>query len=264
MVTSAFAMKTAVRKAKVAGIAYVGVFNSCHFGAAGQYALLAASEGAIGIVMANDTPSMAVPGSRSGVLGTNPFAYAVPALEEDPILLDIASSAVAGGKVRVAQMARQPAPAGWLVDAEGLPTTDPFVYPYRGALLPFAGHKGYGIACDRNAGGRGDRRRGAVGRPELDGQRPVTTDPPRRGIPGDRRRSLGAARSVPDAGRRADSRDPSRAQSERVGPHLHSRRDRVGRPAAGVAHGIPLPDDVLNSLRELSDDLELSADWLAG
>ena len=134
MVTSVFAMQAAIRKAKTAGLAYVGVRDSCHFGAAGYYAALAAKAGQVGIALANDTPSMAVPGSRAGVLGTNPFAYAVPAGEEDPILLDIASSAVAGGKVRIVQSLGQQAPPGWLVDAEGVPTTDPFVYPFRGAL----------------------------------------------------------------------------------------------------------------------------------
>ena len=57
----------------------------------------------IGMAMANDMPSMVVPGARKAVLGTNPFAYAVPAGQEDPIFLDIASSAVAGGKVRILQ-----------------------------------------------------------------------------------------------------------------------------------------------------------------
>ena len=147
MVTSVFAMDTAVRKARTAGIAYVGVRNSCHFGAAGYYALLAAKADMLGLAMANDTPSMAVPGSKQAVLGTNPFAYAVPAGEEDPIFMDIASSAVAGGKVRIFQELNQKVPDTWLVDAEGVPTSDPFVYPYKGALMPFAGHKGYGFAA---------------------------------------------------------------------------------------------------------------------
>jgi len=79
-------------------------------------------------------------------LGTNPFAYAAPAGEEDPIFLDIASSAVAGGKIRVFQGLGQKVPDTWLVDTEGVPTTDPFAYPFAGSLQPFAGHKGYGLA----------------------------------------------------------------------------------------------------------------------
>jgi LDH2 family malate/lactate/ureidoglycolate dehydrogenase len=146
MVTSVFAMNAAIEKAKTAGMAYVGVRNSCHFGAAGYYAVMAAKAGMIGMAMANDLPSMAVPGSRKAVLGTNPFSFAVPAGQYDPIFLDIASSAVAGGKVRIMQALNQKTPDHWLVDAEGLPTNDPFAYPEHASLLPFAGHKGYGIA----------------------------------------------------------------------------------------------------------------------
>ena len=116
------------------------------FRAAGYYANMAAKADMIGMAMANDIPSMVAPGSRKAVLGTNPFAYAVPAGEQDPIFLDIASSAVAGGKIYIAQALGQKVPDNWLVDAEGVPTTDPFQYPHASALLPFAGHKGYGIA----------------------------------------------------------------------------------------------------------------------
>jgi ureidoglycolate dehydrogenase (NAD+) len=146
MVTSVFAMNVAIEKARTAGMAYVGVRNSCHFGAAGYYANMAAKADMIGMAMANDIPSMVAPGSRKAVLGTNPFAYAVPAGEQDPVFLDIASSAVAGGKIYIAQALGQKVPDNWLVDAEGVPTTDPFQYPHASALLPFAGHKGYGIA----------------------------------------------------------------------------------------------------------------------
>lgn len=146
MVGSSFAMRTAMAKAKTVGIAYVGVHNSCHFGAAGYYAAMAAAEGMIGIAMANDTPTMTVPGGRSAVLGSNPIAFAVPTGDGHPILLDIATSAVAGGKVFAAAALGQSIPANWIVDAAGIPTTDPKVFPDAGALLPMAGHKGYGLA----------------------------------------------------------------------------------------------------------------------
>ena len=80
------------------------------------------------------------------MLGTNPFAYAIPSGDEDPIFMDIASIAVAGGKIRIAQAKNEKVPLNWLVDRDGVPTDDPFVYPGRGSLVPFAGHKGYGIA----------------------------------------------------------------------------------------------------------------------
>ena len=146
MVTSVFAMNKAIEKAKTAGLAYVGVRNSCHFGAAGYYANLAAKADMIGLAMANDYPSMAVLGAKKAVLGTNPFAYAVPAGKYPSIFLDIASSTVAGGKVRIAQMENKQVPNTWMVDTEGVPTTDPFLYPHAAFLLPFGGHKGYGIA----------------------------------------------------------------------------------------------------------------------
>ena len=146
MVTSRRAMSTAVEKARAAGIAWVGVRNSGHFGAAGYYANMAAREGMLGISMCNVDPGVAVPGSRGPVLGTNPIAYAVPTGHGKPVFLDIATSVVAAGKVYAAQAAGKPIPEGWLVDKDGLPTTDPTGYPLLGALLPMAGHKGYGIA----------------------------------------------------------------------------------------------------------------------
>jgi LDH2 family malate/lactate/ureidoglycolate dehydrogenase len=91
-------------------------------------------------------PGVAVPGSKTAVLGTNPLAYAVPAGKERTVFLDIATSVVAAGKVYTAQAVGEKIPEGWLLDAEGLPTTDPSGYPRVGALLPMAGHKGYGIA----------------------------------------------------------------------------------------------------------------------
>ena len=100
----------------------------------------------IGMAMANDYPSMAVLGVKKAVLGTNPFAYAVPAGQQPPIFLDIASSTVAGGKVRIAQMQNKRVPETWMVDTDGVSTTDPFLYPHAAFLLPFAGHKGYGLA----------------------------------------------------------------------------------------------------------------------
>ena len=146
MVTSVFAMETAITKARQQGIAYVGVRNSCHFGAAGYYAWLAAREGLIGIAMANDIPSVAAPGSRGAVTGSNPLAYAVPAGKRRPMLLDISTATVAGGKVYAARARGEPIPPNWILDGQGRPTTDPSGFPQVGALLPMAGHKGYGLS----------------------------------------------------------------------------------------------------------------------
>ncbi len=144
-VTSVFAMQQAIQRAKQTGIAYVGVKNSCHFGAAGYYAWLAAKEGLIGVSMANDIPSVAAAGSRRSVTGSNPLAYAVPT-GGDPILLDIASSTVAGGKVYAAFQRGEPIPNNWILDEQGHSSTDSSLYPAKAALTPMANHKGYGIA----------------------------------------------------------------------------------------------------------------------
>jgi len=146
MVSSFKAMETAVAKAKETGIGYVGVRNSGHFGAAGYYANMAARQDMIGLSMCNVDPGVTVPGARSAVLGTNPIAYAVPADQEKPVFLDIATSVVAASKIYAARALKKPIPNNWLIDKDGLPTTDPTGYPRVGALMPMAGHKGYGIA----------------------------------------------------------------------------------------------------------------------
>jgi len=146
MVTSVFAMRTAMAKARECGVGYAGVRNSCHFGAAGYYAYLAASADMIGLAMANDTPSVTAPGARGRVTGSNPLAYAVPTADGKPILLDMATSIVAGGKVAAAHAAGKSIPADWVIGPDGEPTTDPAAFLEGGALRPMAGHKGYGIA----------------------------------------------------------------------------------------------------------------------
>ena len=146
MTVATMGMNLAIEKARTTGMAYVGAKRSSHFGAAGYYANLAAEQGMIGLAMCNVDPCQTVPGARGTVLGTNPIAYAVPAGEERTVLLDIATSAVAASKVFAARALGKPVPENWLVDDLGRPTTDPSEYPEKGALLPMAGHKGYGIA----------------------------------------------------------------------------------------------------------------------
>jgi ureidoglycolate dehydrogenase (NAD+) len=146
MPTSVLAMQVAVDKAKHTGIAVSTVCNSGHYGAAGYYAWLAARQDRIGLSFTNVDPGVAAPGSRGAVLGTNPIAYAVPAGEEYPVMMDVATSVVAASKIYALRDLGQPLPEGWIVDGDGLPTTDPGSYPNVGALMPMAGHKGYGLA----------------------------------------------------------------------------------------------------------------------
>ncbi|MCC6494312.1 MAG: Ldh family oxidoreductase [Pirellulales bacterium] len=144
-VTSAFAVEESIRKARQCGVGFVTVRNSCHFGAAGYYAWLASQAGMIGIAMANDMPSVAAPGSKGPVLGSNPIAFACPGGSGDPIMLDMSIATVAGGKVFARCKRGEPIPPGWLVDDQGRPTQDGALYPERASLAPMGGHKGYGI-----------------------------------------------------------------------------------------------------------------------
>ncbi len=146
MVTGSKAMKMAVEKAKKAGVAYVGVKNSCHFGAAGYYANLAAKEGLIGISMSNADPVIVVPNGAEKAIGTNPFSFAVPLGNGKSIFLDIALSSVAALKVIMAKEKGADIPDTWLVDENGEPTRDASLFPQHAGLQPMAAHKGYGLA----------------------------------------------------------------------------------------------------------------------
>jgi len=146
MLTANFAMNKAIEKAKNTGIAYVGVYNSCHFGAAGYYANLAAKENMIGLSMSNGDPVMAVPNSGGVVIGNNPFAFAAPTGNGQSVFLDIALSSAAALKVVMAKEKGINVPDGWLVDRDGKPTNDPSGFPEESYLQPMAAHKGYGLA----------------------------------------------------------------------------------------------------------------------
>ena len=140
------AMQLAVAKAKQVGVASVSIRNTGHIGAAGFYALLAARRGCLGLVAGNDVPSVAAPGSRGAVFGSNPLAYAAPRPGGQPLLFDISTAAVAGGKVYAAVARGEPIPSDWLIGEDGRPTSDGSLYPARAVLAPMAGHKGYGFA----------------------------------------------------------------------------------------------------------------------
>ena len=146
MVTATQAMTAAIQKAREAGIAYAGVRGSSHYGAAGYYANMAAEVDLIGISVTNTDPIMTVPGSSGRVFGTNPFAYAIPAGEEKPVFLDVAVSTVAATKVLAARDTGEQIPDNWIIDKDGVPSTQPQDFVDGGAMVPMAGHKGYGFA----------------------------------------------------------------------------------------------------------------------
>lgn len=146
MVAGVLAMQLACEKAQTTGIALVSVKNSCHFGAAGYYANMAAAQGMLGIAFSNVDPNMNIPGARGKAIGNNPLAYASPAQSSPSVFLDIALSNVASLKVFQARANGESIPASWIVDKDGLPTQDPSHYPEEGAMQPMAAHKGYGLA----------------------------------------------------------------------------------------------------------------------
>ncbi len=149
-----FALRLATKKARAVGIGFVGLRNTGHIGAAGYFAALGARERFVTMITGNDIPSVAAPGSRGPVLGSNPLAYAVPVPNGEPILLDIATAAVAGGKVYAAHQRGEAIPPNWLVGQDGQPTCDGSLYPSEACLAPMAGHKGYGLGlwCEIHSG----------------------------------------------------------------------------------------------------------------
>jgi LDH2 family malate/lactate/ureidoglycolate dehydrogenase len=141
---AAHAMRAAIARARAHGVGLTTVANANHFGAASAYAAMAPREGMIGIVCCNAGPVVAPYGGAGPLHGTNPIAYAAPAGEAPPLVLDIATSAAAHGQIFKAKRRGQPIPLGWALDAAGKPTTDPNA-ALEGVLPPFGGHKGYGI-----------------------------------------------------------------------------------------------------------------------
>ena len=152
-------MEIAIKKAKEYGVGVVSIFNCNHIGRMSDYASMALEHDMIGFITANVGGSSVAPhGGTKGVFGTNPLCYALPAGEEDPIIVDFATSVFAGGKVSVAIAKGEQMPEGVLLDHQGYPTTDPLSYwapraadgtrGPRGPLLPFGGivgYKGYGL-----------------------------------------------------------------------------------------------------------------------
>ena len=141
------AADTAIVLAKDTGVAWVGARRSNHAGAAGVYAAMTLPHDMIGIysVVANAN-HMPVWGGAENLLGTNPIAFAVPAGEEAPMVLDIATTVVSYGTVKATKLQGKPMPEGWMIDAKnGAPLTDS-ARSAEGLLLPIGGHKGSGLA----------------------------------------------------------------------------------------------------------------------
>ncbi len=135
------AIDLAIKKAQDAGMAFVTVKNSGHFGACAAYTVYAAEKGYLAIALSNTNKNMCAPGGKGNVIGNSPISYAIPRKDGRPIFMDIALSQVAKLKIVDYQKRGLEIPEGWAVDKEGLPTTKPQGNEF--SLSPMSAHKGY-------------------------------------------------------------------------------------------------------------------------
>lgn len=151
VVVGNFAMDLAVKKAKEIGVGWVVAKGSNHYGIAGWYTLRALKDGMIGISMTNTSPLMSPTRSKESALGTNPLSLAAPAKDGDSFVLDMATTAVAVGKIEMKRRTGQPLPYGWAQGPDGKVTEDAALGFETGCLLPLggteitSGYKGYGL-----------------------------------------------------------------------------------------------------------------------
>ncbi len=153
LVVTPYAMKIAMEKARNVGSGWVAIRNSNHYGIAGYHAMMALENDMIGWSMTNAAPLVVPTFSKEKLLGTNPIAVAVPANKQPAFVADFASTAVAYGKMEILQRKGEPAPLGWVQDADGNATTNNNAVKEGGGLLPVGGtresgsHKGYGLGA---------------------------------------------------------------------------------------------------------------------
>ncbi len=144
-ITATKAMHLAMDKAEKCGIGCAGVRHSHHYGTAAYYAQMALERDMIGFSTTNTNPLMPVLGGKKRMIGNNPVSYAIPAGSHLPIVLDMACSLVAHGKISLALKRGEEIPLGWATDVDGNPTTDP-AKAFKGFLSAMGGPKGLGLA----------------------------------------------------------------------------------------------------------------------
>src|SRR5579863_4561098 len=146
-VSARYGTEVAIAKAKQSGVGVVGIVRCNHIGRLGTYSTLAANDGIVFMVTTGGLGKSVAPfGGRAGAFGTNPFSFGFPAGARPDLMIDFATSTIAGGKVMVARAKHEPVPPNSLLDRDGNATTDPNAYFAGGALLPFGGHKGSALA----------------------------------------------------------------------------------------------------------------------
>jgi LDH2 family malate/lactate/ureidoglycolate dehydrogenase len=262
---SAHAMNLAVDKCLATGVAVVSVFNSHHFGAAGCYSKIAADRGVIGMVTSATRGVTLVPTfAAEPVMGTNPLAFAAPARTNASFQLDMATTTVAAGKVKVYKLNHKPVPAGWVVDGDGRAVTDEtrafrhvFETP-EGGITPLGGtrdlggHKGYGLAVlvhilgGTLAGASFSPLRNRTQRdsdPHNIGHFFMAIDPGAFRDAGEFERDLDDVIDVLHGAKRADPAQPVLVAGD---PERLTRAERL-------EQGVPIPDDLMTQLRAVAE-----------
>jgi len=144
------AMEMTIEKAAEGSVGTVCAFNLYHIGRLADYTAMALQKDMVGIAMANSPKGVAPHGGRERILSTSPLSYAFPTGNENPIILDIATSVCAEGKVRVKLHRGEKLPDGYIIDKDGDPSNDPEDLYRGGAILPLGGdslgYKGFGLA----------------------------------------------------------------------------------------------------------------------
>ena len=252
------ATRLAIERAQQHGVAVAALGNSHHLGRIGHWAEMAVAQGLISMHFVNvrSYARVAPFGGADRRFGTNPVCIGIPLPGEAPFLLDMATSAVAQGKLRVAHNKRAKIPHGWLIDDQGRPTDDPkwgVVAPL-GAMLCFGEHKGYGlsVACELLGGaltaGGVDSYENKTRRRVLNGMLSIVIDP----------RKLGTAESFAKDARAY----VEWLRSSRPAPG-HDRVRLAGEPereyrAQREREGIPVDDETWNEIRAAAAKLKLA------
>lgn len=256
-ITATHAMELAVRKARSQGIAMVTARNSDFIGTCAHYAMMALPHDMVGICWTNGFPGMAPWGGRSNTIGNNPLAFAAPSASDAPVVLDMALSVAAGGRVRLAAKKAERIPEGWLVDRDGAATTDPAALVDGGALLPL-GYKGYGLAVF------GEILCGVLGGARILGEIPAWFSATERSV------GNGHMHIAIDIGRFIDpaafkARIGAMAALLKATPLLPGAREILlpGERAARTEErqrreGIPIPQPVAQDLRRLAGSLQVA------
>jgi LDH2 family malate/lactate/ureidoglycolate dehydrogenase len=251
------AVEVAIAKARTAGVAWVGARASNHAGPASLYARMPIEHDMIGLYFAVGNANHLPPwGGMDMLLSTNPIAAGIPAGEEPAVILDMATTVAAYGKVKAKAKRGEMMPEGWMIDREGRPLLDP-ARANEGFLLPIGGHKGYGLALLVGLLA-GTLQGAAMGRDVVDfnvdhvtptntGQAILVIDLKAFGEPGVFKAAVDAL--VRDL--RASERLPGVERIWLPGEQSHGRRARHAQ------EGIPVAANLVSELNALARDLDV-------